>query len=202
MSFPLWYHGDTMQRKHIISIAGKPGSGKSTTAKLLAETLGLKHYSTGDFFREIGKELGLDVLATNKAAFSRADIDQKVDQRQKELGEQEDDFVIDARLGWYFIPQSFKVYLDLDFQVAAERILQSVEPERRASEHLPDDPKEYAEHLRERRETESARYEKLYGVNPGDTSNYDLVIDTEGSSPDEIAQRIIDAFAVWYGTPD
>lgn len=184
-------------QKHIITIAGKPGSGKSTTAKLLAEELQLERYSTGDFFREIGQEMGLDVLAANKAAADRKEIDHRVDERQKELGASEDNFVIDARLGWFFIPNSFKVYLDLDFQVAAQRVLSGVSPERRASEHLPDDPKEYANQLAERLVSESARYESLYGVNPSELKHYDLVVDTGDLTPEEVATQIVAAYSQW-----
>src|SRR2546422_795855 len=33
------------QKKHIITIAGRPGSGKSTTSKTIAEELGYEHFS-------------------------------------------------------------------------------------------------------------------------------------------------------------
>ena len=44
-----------------IVFLGPPGSGKGTQAKRLAETRGLRHLSTGDFFRaaiQSGSELG------------------------------------------------------------------------------------------------------------------------------------------------
>jgi len=184
-------------KKHIITIAGKPGSGKSTTAKLLAEQLQLTHYSTGDFFRQIGKEMGLDALETNKAAENAKEIDHKVDERQKLLGETEDNFVIDARLGWFFIPNSFKVYLDLDLEVAAKRILDNMDPARVESERLPDTPAAYADLLRERLGSESKRYMNLYNVDPSDLKNYDLVIDTGSDSPEQISDAIQVAFGEW-----
>ncbi|MFO8015868.1 MAG: AAA family ATPase, partial [Candidatus Woesearchaeota archaeon] len=39
-----------------ITISGKPGSGKSTVARLVAERLGLNHYSLGDMQREVARE--------------------------------------------------------------------------------------------------------------------------------------------------
>ena len=50
----------------IITISGKPGSGKSTIAKILAEKLKLKHYSAGDFRREKAKKLCLSLEEFNK----------------------------------------------------------------------------------------------------------------------------------------
>ncbi|MEZ4103369.1 MAG: nucleoside monophosphate kinase [Candidatus Paceibacterota bacterium] len=41
-------------KKQIITIAGKPGSGKSTTAKRLSGELNYAHFSSGDFFRQVG----------------------------------------------------------------------------------------------------------------------------------------------------
>lgn len=195
MSLACYYK---VMKKHIITIAGKPGSGKSTTAKLLAEKLQFTHYSTGDFFRQIGQEMGLDALATNKAAESAAEIDHKVDERQKALGETEDNFVIDARLGWFFIPHSFKVYLDLDLEIAAKRILDNMDPERLASEQLPESPVAYAGLLKERLGSETKRYMNLYGVDPSNLENYDQVIDTGTRPPEEIVAAILTAFDQWY----
>ena len=47
-----------------IVMLGAPGSGKGTTAKILAKKLNLPHISTGDMFREqIKKETELGKLA-------------------------------------------------------------------------------------------------------------------------------------------
>lgn len=183
--------------KHIITIAGKPASGKSTASKNLAAALSYTHYSTGDFFREIGREMGLDVMAMNKTAETMAEIDHRVDERQKQLGETEDNFIIDARLGWFFIPNSFKVYLNLDSRIAAGRILSSMDEARKASEHIPDDAEEYAKVLDERLQSESGRYKNLYNADPSNMQNYDLVVDTGVHGPEEVKRLIIEAYEKW-----
>ena len=43
-------------KKEIITIAGANGSGKSSTAKKIAQQLGFKHLSSGDLMRQIAKE--------------------------------------------------------------------------------------------------------------------------------------------------
>ncbi|MGZ6005361.1 MAG: nucleoside monophosphate kinase, partial [Candidatus Saccharimonadales bacterium] len=52
-------------KRQIITIAGRPGSGKSTTAKMVASKLSFEHFSSGDLFRAIAKEWGIDVLQAN-----------------------------------------------------------------------------------------------------------------------------------------
>ena len=74
-----------MEQKHIITIAGKPGSGKSTASKAVATQLGFRHFSSGDFFRAIGRERGIDVFQANLIAEQEQEIDHLVDDHLKKL---------------------------------------------------------------------------------------------------------------------
>jgi cytidylate kinase len=186
-----------VQKKHIITIAGKPGSGKSTASKAVAAELGFQHFSSGDLFRAIGKERGTNVTQTNLAAEKNADVDYLVDQRLRDIGSGEDQVVIDSRMAWHWMPYSFKVYLDLDLEVAARRILQNIEPARMESEHIPKEPAEYAAALQTRLDSEGRRYKALYDVDPYDHSNYDLVIDTSASGPEEVLAEILNKYKAW-----
>lgn len=186
-----------MQKKHIITIAGRPGSGKSTTAKAVAAELGFMHFSTGDMFRAIAKEQGLDVLQANLSAEQNAKIDFLVDDRQREIGERDDEVVIDARIAWHFIPQSFKVFLDLDLTIAAERILRNMDDARLESEHVHRDPVEYAGLLQKRLDSESRRYKALYDIDIFDMKNYDLVIDTGKNSIPGVVTAVVEAYHSW-----
>lgn len=186
-----------VQKKHIITIAGRPGSGKSTTSKGVAEELGYQHFSSGDLFRAIGKERGINVTQTNLAAEKDGDIDYLVDQRLRDIGATEDQIVIDSRMAWHWMPYSFKVYLDLDLETAARRILQNIEPARMESEHIPSDPSEYAAALQDRLDSEARRYEALYSVNPYDHANYDLVVDAHALDVEEVLQEILVKYKQW-----
>lgn len=191
---------DIMPKKHIITIAGRLGSGKSTTSKGVAEQLGYRHFSSGDFFRSIAKEQGNDVLSANLQAENEAGIpriDYLVDQRLREIGEQDDELVIDSRTAWHWIPSSFKVYLTLDVTIAAERIIKNSDPERLAAEHVPNDPAIYAKQLEERLASESRRYLKLYDIDPSDLANYDLVVDTGKRSPEEVIDLVAREYEAW-----
>lgn len=187
---------DVTRKKRIITIAGRPGSGKSTASKAIAEQLGYEHFSSGDLFRAIGKERGMELVDANRAA-SESDIDRLVDERLVEIGKTQDRVAIDSRLAWHWIPQSFKVYLDLDLELAAKRILASIDPIRRQHEHIPDSPKAYADALQYRLDLEATRYQAKYNVDLHSAANYDLVIDTAGYSPQQVKDAILEAYREW-----
>lgn len=188
------------QKRQIITIAGRPGSGKSTTAKGVAGLLGYEHFSSGDLFRQIGKEKGLDVLQQNLAAEQSegiSEVDELVDQRLRDIGKNEEKVVIDSRMAWHWMPHSFKVFLDLDLKTAAERIMSSMTLERMEAENIPSTAAEYAKVLLQRLESESRRYKSMYNVDPYHTENYDLVVDTRVYGPEEAINYVIKEYKKW-----
>ena len=106
----------------IITISGDIGSGKSTTGKLLCEKLGYQYLSTGAIQRQIAAEMGLTTLELNHLTDDRLDIDEKIDSYTQALNGIDEDYVVDSRLAWHFIPSSYKVFLLCDDHIAAQRI--------------------------------------------------------------------------------
>lgn len=188
------------KKKHIITIAGRPGSGKSTASKKVAEKLGYEHFSSGDLFRAIGAERGIDVFEANKTAEKEKEIDFLVDQRLRDIGESQDLVAIDSRMAWHWMPYSFKVFLDLDLLIAADRIIRNMDPARLEVEHIPQNPKQYAKMLQERLASEAKRYKNLYDVNPYTVGNYDLVIDTGENSAEQVVEKILNAYKEWLNS--
>jgi cytidylate kinase len=184
-------------KKHIITIAGRPGSGKSTTAKLVAERLGFQHFSTGDLFRTIGSGMGIDVLRTNRTAETNADIDRQVDERLKGIQASEDRLVIDSRLAWHFVPSSYCVFLDLTFEVAAARIIAGIDEGRVTNESIPRDPVEYSKELLQRASLEASRYKSKYGVEIFNTDNFDLVVDTAKHDIRQVSDIVVAGYVAW-----
>lgn len=185
------------EKKQIITIAGRPGSGKSTAAQGVAKKLGWQHFSSGDLFRAISKEQGVDVLQANLSAETEKEIpkiDYLVDERLRQIGKTETRIVIDSRMAWHWMPDSFKVFLDLDLETAAERILNKMTPERIEAEHIPNDSKNYAKVLQKRLDSEARRYKKIYNVNPYNTNNYDLVINTTSNNPVQVIELILEEY--------
>jgi cytidylate kinase len=184
-------------KKHIITVAGRPGSGKSTASKSVASRLGYDHFSSGDFYRALGKERGMTISQITKAAEKDKNLDYTVDERQRGIYRSQENFVIDARLAWHWMPDSFKVFLDLDLETAAHRIIRNMDAKRHEHEHIPSEPKEYAALLQKRLDSEAKRYKHYYSVDPYDKANYDLVIDTGANGPEEVAEQIVDAYQNW-----
>lgn len=184
-------------KKLIITIAGKPGSGKSTTAKAVAAQLGFDHFSSGDLFRSIAKEKGVDVLQANLSAEKNAEIDHLVDNKLKQIGKEQVKLVIDSRMAWHWIPDSFKVFLDLGLETAANRIVNTRDDRKAVNENIPSDPEEYASVLQSRLDSEIRRYKSLYDVNPYDKANYDFVVDTAANNVEDVARQVIEAYKKW-----
>ncbi len=189
-------------KRHIITIAGKLGSGKSTTARLVAEKLGYPHHSGGDFMRAMATTRGITLKELGELAQTDETVDTEIDKAQKEFIENNDSFVIDSRLGWFFAPDSFKVFLTLPNNVASSRVL--ADWQREAKNRMSDTsivPKTLEDvevSLSKRLSSERERYLKYYKIeNQEDASHFDLVVDTEKNNPEQVAEIIVGAYTNW-----
>ncbi len=168
-----------------ITIGGMPGSGKSTVASLAAKKLNLKFYSMGGIMRELAAKRGMPI---NEYVSLKEDIDTELDGYQKSLGEKEDDFIIEGRLAFHFIPRSIKIFFDIDLKIASERIfldprLKSERPYSSASECL--------KALKLRIADDKKRYKMRYGLDAYDSKNFDYVIDTSNMAIDEAVGKVL-----------
>lgn len=190
-----------MKRKHIITISGKPGSGKSSTADRVAELLGYSRYSAGDMVRKFIQKRHSTLEKYNNEALENTQLDELVDERLRALRNHRD-IVIDSRLGFYWLPESFKVYLDLDLDLATARIYKDTmsNPNRGAIESSSSSLGVVAEQVKKRMLTEQNRFRHLYGVDPFDLNHYDFVIDTSRQNVQSVAIAVFDAYREWLDT--
>lgn len=172
----------------IITISGKPGSGKSTIAKLLAKKLGYKHYSIGDMQRELAQERGLTIREIGDYEARDPSFDKALDNKQKELGEKQDNFVIDAWLSAHFIPKAIKIFLDVDFDTGVKRIFKA---KGRLAKRKYKTIEEAKQDVKKRDEVNKERWFRYYHFNYYDKSHYDLVIDTTHITPDQVIDKIM-----------
>ena len=171
----------------IITISGSAGSGKSTVGKLLAARLSFNHYSMGDLRRKMATDMGLTLAEFNKLGETKEFTDKDVDEYQRVLGAKEDDFVIDGRLSFHFIPQSVKIFLDAEENERARRIFNDERVTEKFSS-LEQAKREIAN----RQKSDMTRYSRYYGVDCLDKKQYDHVIDTTDLTPEQVVDRILD----------
>lgn len=69
----------------IITLTGKPCSGKGTLAKVLKDKYNFKVYSVGEIFKEEAKKRGLSSEEFNKLLLSDPKYDNFLDERTAEL---------------------------------------------------------------------------------------------------------------------
>ena len=182
-----------MKRK-IISITGDLSSGKTTVTKLMKEKLGYEIYRNGEYFRKLAAEKGMSVTEFNVYVEKHPEIDRQIEQSAKEYAENRENLIIDARLGWYAVPDSFKVYLRVDIDEAAKRAYN--DPDRKKTENFKTIEEQKAD-LIKRFNLENERYYNLYGVRKDDMSNYDFVLYTTNLTPEEVNSKIIEAYNNW-----
>lgn len=175
----------------ILSLTGLPGAGKSTIAKLLSEKLQMPWYSIGALRGKMAEERGITIDELNHIGEKHAFTDQEVDDYQTTLGKTQDHFIVDGRLAWHFIPHSYKIFLDVDSAVAAERIFLAAKAGLRPDEKPYASVKEVEEAITKRLASDQKRYEQYYQVDYLDRKNYDIVIDTTRLAPDEIVNHIL-----------
>lgn len=179
----------------IISLNGPPGSGKSTIALILKDKLGLKnHYYIGGLRRKMAAEMGITVDELNKLGEKDSSTDMKVDEYQKKLGDSEDDFIIEGRTSFYFIPRSVKLYIDVEPRVGAERVWNSSKEELKTrNEKRYKSIEDVLRQQQERMESDRRRYAKYY-PDMGDCydkSKYDFVIDTSRMKVEQAVDSIM-----------
>lgn len=183
-----------MKKRHIISICGDLASGKGTVAKIISDDLNFGIYKNGEYFRSLAREHGMDVTSFNKYVESHPEIDIAIEKSAGDYASTHDNFIIDARLGWYAVPESFKVYLKVDLNESAKRAFN--DPHRKSSENFATIEEQKAD-IEKRYKLENMRYWNLYHVRKDDMSNYDLIIDTTKLTPREVADKIKEEYYKW-----
>ena len=165
-----------------IAISGKSGCGNTTVSTMLAKRLG---YDLVNFtFRQMAQERGMDFWDFCALAEKDDNIDKELDQRQVQMAMEKANCILGSRLAiWMLKDADFKVYLKASDEERARRITKR-------------EGGSYEQRLKQtqaRDGHDSARYKRIYGIDNDDTSSADLVIDTEGRTPESIVDEIVKA---------
>ena len=183
-----------------ISITGRLGSGKSTIAQLLSEKYGYEVYSTGAIQREIALQHHVSTLEMNTLMAHDLSFDHAIDDAVTRISvERENETILfDSRMAWKFAVKSFKVFVTVDPDVAAVRVMGS----QRGEVEVYTDPEDAKAKLFERSRLEQERFIEIYGVDYFDFSHYDFVIDSSNATPDELADVVYEKFQEYCLTFD
>ena len=174
-----------------ISITGDLGSGKSTVCRYLKENFGLKVYSIGQIQRSMAEKYNMDTCAFNRYMEAHPEIDEEIDTELTRIGRQDEAMVLDSRMAWHFVPDSFKVFLSVDPDEAAKRVMR----DQRGGVETYSSIEEAKIKLIERKQSENFRYMTKYGVDCSNPFNYDMIIDSTYISPKQVADTIISKLA-------
>lgn len=198
-------------KNRIITISGDPASGKGSVSKELkklyeAEGLTVHIISVGEVFRktvireykkrfpEIENPSIEEINSNPDFAEQLRYIDQHMDEEITKIGEEinskarpNEVFIIDARLGWFDIKDTFAIRLTVDKETAGERVFNDP---KRGKEDKYTSLDEAIEDTESRKQEEIRRFMETYGANITDIENFKLVIGTKFASVEDIAKTI------------
>lgn len=188
-----------MSKRHIITLGGDLGSGKGAVSISISEKIGYEIYRNGEYARKLARDLNIDITGFNIYVTSHPEIDKQIEKSAAEYAKEHDNLIVDARLGWYAIPDSFKVYLKVDIDVAAKRAF--YDKNRKSSEKFETIEEQKADMIK-RFKLENERYLNLYGIHKEDPANYDLIVDTTNLTVEEVRDKILREYDKWLENID
>lgn len=172
----------------IISISGMFGAGKSTVAKPLAKKLGLEHFYMGGIIRKMAQEKDLTL---HDFYDQNLEIDKIIDNHLSSLGKEKDNFLVESRTAFHFIPHSIKIYLDVNLDEGAKRIFKESKKKNERNEREYKSVEEVKDWIKKRLKEENEHYGKLYNFNAHDKSHFDYVLDTTNLTFDQVQEKIL-----------
>ncbi len=163
-----------IDRNLFITVSGPPGCGATTLTEGLAATLDCGYVSGGELFREIAAERDMSLSQLIAKAGETEEIDRALDRRLRRIAEKwgaaNKAFILESRLaGWIAGNRAdLRIWLDAPEDARATRTA--------AREEMTSE-------MQVREVIEAKRYESYYGIDLGDRSIYDLVVNTGRWSP-------------------
>ncbi len=119
-------------------------------------------------------------------------IDSDIEKMGKEIikrNNPEEVWLIDSRLAFHNIPESFSVRLTVDNRIAGKRLFNDRKRGNEDNNYISEKEAEAA--VKERGEGENKRFKSQYNIDLKDENNYNLIIDTSFSKVEDVADVIL-----------
>ena len=179
----------------IVSISGPPGSGKTTLAEAISEKFALELVLTGQIFREMAEERGMELAEFGRYAEEHPEVDIELDnlviKRIKDGMKDGKDMLLEGRLAGFMLHRagipSFKIYVTASPEVRAGRI------QKREGGSVD----EIMEPMMEREACERERYMNVYSFDTNDMGIYDMVIDSSNMDVETVVKEAAKALEGW-----
>ncbi|MBU6236146.1 MAG: cytidylate kinase family protein, partial [Alphaproteobacteria bacterium] len=185
---------DGVDKPIIITISGDLGSGKSMLANALVERWKADRYSTGMVQRKLAERMGITTLELNKRAETDKSIDDQIDSVFKNLSKTAKNLVVDSRMAYHFLPESFRIRLEVHPRVAATRIKGDTS---RIGEGTYNSLEEIEAAINARKLSERERFIRYYSTDIADHAGYDLVVNTTSAAPEVVVEVVNACIEAW-----
>jgi cytidylate kinase len=176
-----------------IIISGMPAVGKTTTANILAKTLGFKVIGGGDILKEMARDRGYnptdeswwdtkDGIAFLREREVNPEFDKEADRRLLQKIKQGNIIVTSYTAPW-ISKLGFKVWLEGSIEKRTERMA------KRDKISIAESKARIA--IRDKENYEL--YKRLYGIEFGiDKKPFDIVVSTDNMTAEEVANTILE----------
>lgn len=169
-----------------ITITGDSMSGSPEVAELFARNNNLTVKDLSKIVKDSKCELSKIEEESGKI-IEKSDIDKNIDKSLVMLRNM--GVVIEAKMAWLLLPDSFKVRIKLSRRESAIRYIRK--------NGLTEDEKtinSVMNKLRKKVRNECNRFKALYGMDYRDDSNFDYVVYADGKTPEELYEEILNVY--------
>lgn len=176
----------------IIAFSGDLGSGKSTIAKMISEELRIPRFYMGQILRDLAKEKNMTLVELLKKGENDPTIDKDADDYVLKLAKENENFLIESRTAWHFIPDSIKIYFQVEQLEGAHRIYGALlEENSRNEDRGLESVEDVMRSNKKRMAGDIRRYKQYYNIDISDMKNYDFVINTTHLNPIEVFNEVM-----------
>lgn len=173
-----------MSNRKLLTLGGPPGSGTSTLANLLKDTMQLQYVYAGAVFRKMAKDMKMSLEDFGEYATKHPEIDKELDAKMIALAKTEGNYLLEGRMVGALVFKekipSVKIWLEASMEIRAKRL--TVRDKFTYEEAI--------QKMTKRDECDRKRYLDLYGIDPATSSCYDLKLNSDNLLPEQLATVI------------